>query len=202
MMHDLRRCTLRAGLRMTVLRVLSGTGLMHGGVNVGVVHGRIRHIGETILGSRGRRGGMPMRAQVRADAANMVSGRWSRGALRLWGTMSRYLHTVGNRRGRGGGMTDVLETGLMKMRWNGGMALLGLHFFRGRGNLLLLVIILTLAGEIIWSFVFMGRAELESRELAAIRHQRRKFHPRIDNAQEPRAYRMRNTHRVSYCDRR
>lgn len=68
MMHSLRRCTL-----MTVLRVLSRTGLVHGGVNVRVVHGRIGHIREAILGCRRRRGGMPMRAQIRADAT-VISG--------------------------------------------------------------------------------------------------------------------------------
>lgn len=70
-------------------------------------------------------------------------------------------------------MIDVLETGLLEMRWNGGMALLCLNLFGGRGRLILLVVILTLAGKIIRSFVFMGRSELESRELAAIRHRQK-----------------------------
>lgn len=67
-------------------------------------------------------------------------------------------------------MIDVLETGLLEV-WNGGVALLCLNLFGGRGRFILLVIILTLARKIIRSFVFMRRSELESRELAAIRHQ-------------------------------
>lgn len=60
-------------------------------------------------------------------------------------------------------MVDLLKAGLMEMRWNGRMALLGLHFFGRRSELiLLLVVVLTFAGEIIRSFVFVGRPELES----------------------------------------
>lgn len=74
-------------------------------------------------------------------------------------------------------MVDVLEARLVKMRWYGGMALLGLHFFRGRCCFVLLLIVLTLAGEIIGPFVFMWRTELKARELAAIRHQGKEIPP-------------------------
>lgn len=74
-------------------------------------------------------------------------------------------------------MVDVLEAGLVEMRWYGGMALLGLHFFRSGCSFVLLLIVLTLAGEIIGPFVFMRRAELKARELAAIRHQGKEFPP-------------------------
>lgn len=55
----------------------------------------------------------------------------------------------------------MLKAGLVEMGWNSRMTLLGLHFFGCRSCLiLLLLIIVTLTGEIIGSFVFVGRAEL------------------------------------------
>lgn len=77
---------------------------------------------------------------------------------------------VGDGRRCGGGMVDVLKTGLLEMRWNGGLALLWVNLLGSWGCLILFVIILTLAGEIIRALVFMRRTELESRGLAAIRH--------------------------------
>lgn len=71
----------------------------------------------------------------------------------------------------------MLEAGLVEMRWYGGMGLLGLHFFRGRCSFVLLLIVLTLASEIIRPFVFMRRAELKARELAATRHQGKENSP-------------------------
>jgi hypothetical protein len=63
--HSLRRCSLWSGLGMTVLLVLSGALLCHGRMNIGVIHRRIGHVCETILGSRGRRrGSVSMRAKV------------------------------------------------------------------------------------------------------------------------------------------
>lgn len=76
--HSLRRCSLWARLGVTVLLVLSGALLIHGGVDIGVVHGRVGHVCETILGSRRwRRGSMSMRAKVRADATDVISRRGS-----------------------------------------------------------------------------------------------------------------------------
>lgn len=57
-MHSLRRqamggglwrCTLWTRLGMTVMRILSGARLVHGGVNIWIVHGRIGHVGKPIL---------------------------------------------------------------------------------------------------------------------------------------------------------
>lgn len=75
--HSLRRCSLWARLGVTVLLVLSGPLLIHGGVDIGVVHGRVGHVCEPILSRRWRRGSMSMRAKVRADATDVISRRGS-----------------------------------------------------------------------------------------------------------------------------
>lgn len=73
-MHSLGRCSLWTSLGMTILLVLSGALLCHGGVNIGVIHRWIGHVCETILGSRWRRrGSMSMGAKVRADATSVIS---------------------------------------------------------------------------------------------------------------------------------
>lgn len=68
----------------------------------------------------------------------------------------------------------MLEPGLLEVRRNSMVALLGLNLLWSRSRFIFLVVVLTFACEIIWSFVFMGRAELESGErLAAIRHHKK-----------------------------
>lgn len=58
-------------------------------------------------------------------------------------------------------MVDVLETGLLEMRGNSRVSLWDLHIFRSRRMVLIfLVIIVALAGEIIWAFVLMRATEL------------------------------------------
>lgn len=58
-------------------------------------------------------------------------------------------------------MVDVLETGLLEMRGNGRVSLLNLHILRSRCMVLVfLVVIVALAGEIIWAFVLMWATEL------------------------------------------
>jgi hypothetical protein len=65
-------------------------------------------------------------------------------------------------RGRGGrGVIDVLETGLLEMRRNNGMRLLGLDFFGCGSRLIFIIIVIALTSEVIGTFVLMGWAELE-----------------------------------------
>jgi hypothetical protein len=71
-------------------------------------------------------------------------------------------------RGRGGrGVIDVLETGLLEMRWNDGMRLLGLDFFGCGSRLIFIVIVIALTSKVIGAFVLMGWAELERKEWLA-----------------------------------
>lgn len=64
-------------------------------------------------------------------------------------------------------MVDVLESGLVEMRWNGRVALLNLHFLRGRSGFIFVVVVVALAGEILGAFVFMGRSKLDGHEVLA-----------------------------------
>jgi uncharacterized iron-regulated membrane protein len=58
-------------------------------------------------------------------------------------------------------MINVLETGLVEMRGNGSVGLWNLHVLGGRCVILIfLVVIVTLAGEIIWAFVLVRATEL------------------------------------------
>lgn len=80
--HCLRRRSLWTWLGLAVLLVLPGALLIHGGVNIGVIHGRVGHICESILGRRRRRrSSVSMRAKVRADTTGVVSRRGSRDTL-------------------------------------------------------------------------------------------------------------------------
>jgi hypothetical protein len=65
-------------------------------------------------------------------------------------------------RGRGGrGVIDVLETGLLEMRWNDRMRLLGLDFLGCGSRLIFIVVVIAFACEVIGTFVLMGWAVLE-----------------------------------------
>lgn len=64
-------------------------------------------------------------------------------------------------------MVDMLETWLVKMGWNGGVTLLGLQFLRSRGSFIFVIIIVAFTGEVLGSFVFVGRAKLQDRESLA-----------------------------------
>jgi hypothetical protein len=73
-MNRLRRCPLRTRWRMTISWVLARARLSHCRMDIGIIHGRVGHICEAILGSRGRRrGSVLMRTQIGADTANVVS---------------------------------------------------------------------------------------------------------------------------------
>lgn len=61
-------------------------------------------------------------------------------------------------------MVDVLKTGLVKMGWNGRVALLDLKFLRGRSCFIFVIVVVALAREIFRAFVFMRRAKLEDHE--------------------------------------
>lgn len=72
-----------------------------------------------------------------------------------------------DRGGGGRGVIDVLETGLLEMRWNNGMRLLGLNFFGCWSRLIFIIVVIALAREVIGTFVLMGWAELERKEWLA-----------------------------------
>lgn len=80
--------------------------------------------------------------------------------------MSRYRKAVRDGRRRGRSMVNVLETGLLEVRRNRRVALLGLHLFGGRSSLVFLIFIVAFAFKITGSFVFMGRTELENGEIS------------------------------------
>jgi hypothetical protein len=63
-------------------------------------------------------------------------------------------------------MVNVLETRLLEVGRNGGVALLGLHLFWGRSSLVFFIFIVALAFKIAGSFVFMGGTKLENREIS------------------------------------
>lgn len=71
-------------------------------------------------------------------------------------------------RGRGRrGMVDVLKAGLLEMGRNNWVRLLGLYFLGCRSCLIFIIVVVTLAGKIIGSFVLMGWAELRAKMLAS-----------------------------------
>ena len=66
------------------------------------------------------------------------------------------------RRGRRG-MVDVLKAGLLEMGRNRWVRLLGLYFLGCRSCLIFIVVVDTLPGKVIGSFVLMGWAELKEK---------------------------------------
>lgn len=160
----------------------TGTMLIHGWVHIGVIHGRIGHVGKAIL--RRRRGwgwsGMLLRREIGTDSSNMVPRRGARCTLWLRRTTPRgkWQHTIGNRRGSGRGVVYVLEsrmTGDLRRRWHGGGALLSLlsllwllDLFRGRRGLIFVIVVVAFAREIFGSFVFMGRAKLYTKKFSSL----------------------------------
>lgn len=101
-------------------------------------------------------------------------------------------------------MVDVLKAGLLEMGRNNWERLLGLYFLGSRSCLIFIIVVVTLAGKVIRSFVFMRWAELKEKILAG----RSTYDVRstndlhIDSDREPRACHTRSTHRVSCCDRK
>lgn len=148
---------------------------IHARICIGVIHGRIVHIGKAILRRwRGWGGsGMLLRREIGTDSSNMIPRRGTRCTLWLRRTMARskWNHSIRNRRGSGRGVIYMLETrmaGDLRRRGHGGGALLCLlcllDLFRGRGGLIFIIVVVALAGKIFGSFVFMGRAELRLRQ--------------------------------------
>jgi hypothetical protein len=65
-------------------------------------------------------------------------------------------------RGRGRrGMVDVLKAGLLEMGRNNWKRLLDLDFLGCRSCLIFIIVVITLAGKVIGSFVLMWWAELK-----------------------------------------
>ena len=65
-------------------------------------------------------------------------------------------------------MIDVLETWLLQMRWNSTLCLHSLDIFGGWSHIILIILVVALAGEVIWSFVLMRTAKLWKQELAMV----------------------------------
>lgn len=153
-----------AGLGMGKVRILarSGSVLIHTRGSIGVVYGRIGHIGEAIL--RGRRCGMVLRSDIRADTADMVPRCWPGDHLGLRGAATRSeCDPIGNRRGGRRSMVDMLETRLVwhVRRDNGMRSTSRREVFGGRGCLVVLLIIcFTLTGEVFGALMFVRRAEI------------------------------------------
>ncbi len=81
--------------------------------------------------------------------------------------MSGYRQAIMCDRGRGRrGMVDVLKAGLLEMGRNNWERLLGLYFLGSRSCLIFIIVVVTLAGKVIRSFVFMRWAELKEKILA------------------------------------
>lgn len=105
-------------------------------------------------------------------------------------------------------MIDMLETGLvLNMRRNDGMGSTARReVFRSRGCLVFILIIrVTLAGEIFRTFMFMRWAELRNRDALTrktCRYRRRTRNTHIDIDPKFHAYHTTKTHTASCCDRR
>lgn len=128
---------------------------------IGVVHMRSWHIGESILSSGCRQSDRLLWSEIRAHMTDMIPGCWARDHVRLWSSATRSKgYTVGyGRRGRRC-LSDMLKAGAGRRN---GMGSTWWDFLRnGRCFIVIIIIKLTsLTGEVFGAFVFMRRNALE-----------------------------------------